>query len=158
MSRVVVPEDDLLECKVQYLCAVAQDSRARGSRGKTDVIVVLYRLPERANGPLCLCAFVWGCCARTRDACNIYRKAMAMEKKLVQLGFITPAPLATITEEDVASQAEAPAVNTRGITLDDQTDAAHAGRQASTRSLAEAGIPSTPNSARARKKRGGRRG
>ena len=101
---------------------------------------------ERANGPLGLCSH--------RDV-YIYRKAMAMEKKLVQLGFITPAPLATITEEDVASQAEAPAVNTRGIAPDDQTDA---GRQASTRSLTEAGIPSNPNSARARKKRGGRRG
>ena len=102
---------------------------------------------ERANGPLGMCSL--------RDM-YIYKKAMVMEKKLMQLGFIAQLPLETITEEDAGPQAEAPAVTNPGIAQDVPLDA---GRQASTRSLTEARIPSTPSSARARKKRsGGRRG
>ena len=45
-----------------------------------------------------------------------------------------------------------------GTSGDDSTSPGEPGtRQAATRSLAEAGIPATPGSARARKKRGGRR-
>ena len=74
-----------------------------------------------------------------------------MVGSLVNEGFIA---LATIAEEGSDLEADTPFKEVTGLVV---PEAPNEGRQACTRSLTEAGLPATPGSARARKKRGGRR-
>lgn len=86
-----------------------------------------------------------------RDA-YIYNKCCAMTPELIRHGIISSYDTDPVDEEEDAELQEA---ISRSLT--DHTARNPGGRTASTRKLHEAGIPATPGSARARKKRGGKR-
>ena len=101
-----------------------------------------------------------GLCSR-RDA-YIYYKASGFVPQLIDCGLLSSSMMDTVNEEEDAELQEAirlSLANTdaRNPGVSDPDARSPSGRTACTRSLTDAGIPATPGSARARKKRSGKR-